>query len=115
MLLGNVNVKDASPSFSFIAQWLGAENPENFFTIFPILYILVCILTIIVFNLGFARKLPLLKQVVIYLVLLVGNILLAFFAVTMPIVESLLIAAVVLIIYKLRLRSHNKAKVSVDN
>lgn len=108
MLVGNVNLATRTMNLSLIAKWLGFENPENFLAVFPILYIIVCLLTILVFNLGFARKLPLLKLAIVYLALLLGNVLLSFLALTLPIVESLTVAALVLIIYKLRLRNHKR-------
>ncbi|MFC5712329.1 YlaH-like family protein [Thalassorhabdus alkalitolerans] len=72
------------------------------------LYAAVVITCILVFNLGFARKLPILKNVIVYAALLAGALPLTIFAIGMPIVESLLIAAAVLGTYKIRLRAHKK-------
>lgn len=69
-----------------------------------LLYATIVVLAIIVYRLGFARKLPLLKNVVIYTLLVLGCTILTFFAVFLPVAEGLLVAAVVLIIYKWRLR-----------
>ncbi|WP_184403598.1 YlaH-like family protein [Geomicrobium halophilum] len=79
---------------------------------FWLLYAAVVVLSIMVFNLGFARKLPLLKNVVVYAALLLGCFVLTFFAIFMPVVESLLAVAVVLSIYRVRLKLHkrNEAK-----
>ncbi|WP_018921410.1 YlaH-like family protein [Salsuginibacillus kocurii] len=75
---------------------------------FILLYAAVIIMSIVVFNLGFARKLPLLKNVIVYAALIIGAFPITIFAVGMPIVESLIISALVLGIYKIRLRSHKK-------
>lgn len=69
-----------------------------------LLYATIVVLAIIAYRLGFARKLPLLKNVVIYTLLVLGCTILTFFAVFLPVAEGLLVAAVVLIIYKWRLR-----------
>lgn len=69
-----------------------------------LLYATTVVLAIIVYRLGFARKLPMLKNVVIYTLLVLGCTILTFFAVFLPVAEGLLVAAVVLIIYKWRLR-----------
>ncbi|ASA96346.1 MULTISPECIES: YlaH-like family protein [Anoxybacillus] len=69
-----------------------------------LLYATIVVLAIIVYRLGFARKLPMLKNVVIYTLLVLGCTILTFFAVFLPVAEGLLVAAVVLIIYKWRLR-----------
>jgi hypothetical protein len=69
-----------------------------------LLYITVLILSAIVYRLGFAKKLPLLKNVIIYILLALGCTILTFFAVFLPVAEGLLVAAIVLIVYKLRLK-----------
>jgi hypothetical protein len=68
-----------------------------------LLYFTVLVLSIIVYRLGFAKKLPLLKNVIIYALLALGCTILTFFAVFLPVAEGLVIAALVLIIYKVRL------------
>ncbi|GMB08603.1 YlaH-like protein [Thermolongibacillus altinsuensis] len=68
------------------------------------LYITVLILSAIVYRLGFAKKLPLLKNVIIYVLLALGCTILTFFAVFLPVAEGLFVAAIVLIVYKLRLK-----------
>ncbi|MGD6818400.1 YlaH-like family protein [Metabacillus sp. 84] len=73
----------------------------------------VLILSIIVFKLGFAKKLPPLKAALIYLFLFLGCIILTFLAIFLPIAEGLIIASLILIIYKIRLRRHKKMEQSV--
>ncbi|WEG11713.1 YlaH-like family protein [Pullulanibacillus sp. KACC 23026] len=68
-----------------------------------ILYLTIVALSIVVYKLGFARKLPPLKSLIIYVLLLFGCIIMTILALQLPIVGALTIAAVVLIIYKLRL------------
>ncbi|PRO64853.1 hypothetical protein C6I21_12685 [Alkalicoccus urumqiensis] len=91
-----------------IAEFLGANDPENFLIAFWILYAIINILSIVVFNLGFARKLPLLKNVIVYGAMFFGNMFITFLAYTLPIIESLFIAAVILAVYKLQLRRHKQ-------
>ncbi|MFD3448000.1 YlaH-like family protein [Microbacteriaceae bacterium 4G12] len=73
-----------------------------------LLYGTIIILSIIVYNLGFARKLPLLPTIIVYILLIIGCSVLTFFAVLLPIAEGLLVAIAVLGIYKLRLRQAKK-------
>ncbi|PTL37508.1 YlaH-like family protein [Alkalicoccus saliphilus] len=106
MILASGAGNTASPNMAPLADFLGAGDPENFLTAFWILYIIINLLSILVFNLGFARKLPLLKNIVVYAAMLFGNMFITFLAFTLPIIESLFIAAVVLGMYKLQLRRH---------
>lgn len=83
---------------------------------FLILYILNFLLIIIAYKLGFAKKLPLLKNVIIYFLLAIGTFLLVFFIVfaELPITESLIIIVLVLAIYRSRLaieRSKRKKEI----
>lgn len=68
------------------------------------LLVLIFILCAIVFKLGFAKTLPLWQNVIIYIFLFLGCILLTFFAFFLPIVEGLIVAALILIVYKTRMR-----------
>lgn len=68
-----------------------------------ITFVLVFILSALVFKLGFARELPLMKNIIIYAFLFFGCILLTFFAFFLPMVEGLLVAALILITYKSRM------------
>lgn len=105
---------EPSPDFTPIAHWLGASDPANFEFVFWSMFIMITVLSIIVFNLGFARKLPLLKNIVVYAVMLVGNMFITFFALTLPIIESLGIAAIILGVYKLQLNRHKREKSEED-
>ncbi|WP_028398874.1 YlaH-like family protein [Ectobacillus panaciterrae] len=72
------------------------------------LYGTIIILSILVYNLGFARKLPLLQNIIIYILLVLGCTILTFFAVFLPVAEGLVVVAIVLGIYKLRLHQAKK-------
>ena len=89
----------------FAALYRVDENPEAGMWY---LYLTVFGLCIPVYQLGFAKKLPLLKNVVIYAVMALGCTLLSFFAVFLPMGEALVIASLVLGIYRIRL--HNSKK-----
>ncbi|WP_028411052.1 YlaH-like family protein [Bacillus sp. 123MFChir2] len=93
---------------SFFAKLYNVDtNPELGMWL---LYGTIIIFSIIVYNLGFARKLSLLKNVVIYTALILGCTILTFFAVFLPVGEGLVVAIVILGIYKLRLRQAKYSK-----
>jgi len=73
-----------------------------------LLYIAIVILSIIVFNLGFAQKLPILKTIIIYILLLIGCAPLTLLGVRLPVAEGLLITAIVLGVYRYRLHLQRK-------
>ncbi|ETI66151.1 YlaH-like family protein [Neobacillus vireti] len=71
-------------------------------------YFYIVILAAIVYKLGFAKKLPLLKNIVIYFCLLIGCLVMLIFSYALPIAEGLAGAAILLIIYKIRLHQTKK-------
>ena len=73
-----------------------------------LLYFTILFLTILVFKLGFAQKLPLLKSLIIYLFLIFGCSFLTFLGIFLPIAEGLVVASLILIIYKIRLYRYKK-------
>ncbi|MDY0406007.1 YlaH-like family protein [Virgibacillus sp. 179-BFC.A HS] len=78
---------------------------------FWILYILNVIFGAIAYKLGFARKLPLIKSVFVYILLAIGMFLITIFSLMrMPMTESLIIISVVLAIYRFRLHNQRKKK-----
>ncbi|MED4072518.1 YlaH-like family protein [Priestia endophytica] len=81
------------------------ENPEAGMWL---LYVTILLLAIVVYNLGFARKLPIIKNVIIYALLAFGCTILTFFGAFLPVAEGLLIAALVLGAYKVRLHQAKK-------
>ncbi len=72
------------------------------------LYITILLLSILVYKLGFAQKLPILKSVVIYTFLALGCTVLTFLGIFLPVAEGLVVAALILIIYKIRLHQSKK-------
>lgn len=76
-------------------------QPESYNIAGFILLAVIYALCIVVYNLGFAKKLLLWQNVIIYIFLFIGCVLLTFFAFFLPVIEGLLIIAVVLILYKI--------------
>ena len=83
------------------------QNPEQGMWY---LYFTVLILSVIVYKLGFARKLTLLKNIIVYISLAFGCTILTFFAAFLPMAEGLLIIALFLGIYRFRLFLHRRAQ-----
>lgn len=80
------------------------ENPWYGFYAF----LAIVILAIIVFNLGFARELPILKKVIVYTTLFIGCFVLWLleFAFGAPMIAVLIISGAILGIYRYRLHIH---------
>ncbi|WP_422123639.1 YlaH-like family protein [Planococcus sp. X10-3] len=79
------------------------QNMPNFDIAGYALFAVILLLSAMVYKLGFAKKLPLGKNIVIGLFLAVGGLGLTFLAFFLPVVEGLVIAALILILYKIRL------------
>jgi hypothetical protein len=91
--------------FDFLLEQYGTKN------IFLKLYIINLIFSIISFKLGFARKLPALKTIIVYIMLFIGVYLLTIFSIMqLPITESLIVISVVLAIYRFRLHRERKTR-----
>lgn len=73
-----------------------------------LLYLTILGLSILVYKLGFAQKLPLIKSIIIYVFLALGSTILSFLGIFLPVAEGLVLAALILIIYKIRLRYHQR-------
>ncbi|WP_100330783.1 YlaH-like family protein [Bacillus xiapuensis] len=71
-------------------------------------WIVIIVLSILVYNLGFAKKLSLGKNIVVYISLVIGSLFLLILSYKLPVVESLFVAALVLGVYKFRLQIHKK-------
>nr|WP_081385869.1 YlaH-like family protein [Bacillus safensis] len=101
-----MNDQEVSENLSFFAMLFRVdENPQ---TGMWLLYGTILVLAIIVFKLGFARRLPILKTLVIYLFLIFGCTFLTFLGIFLPVAEGLVVAAAILIIYKIRLHRAKK-------
>jgi hypothetical protein len=77
---------------------------------FIILYVITLVLLAVVYNLGFAKRLPILKAVVVYLVLAIGALPIAFLGIALPLVEALMIAVVMLAIVRYRMKQTDAKK-----
>lgn len=85
------------------------ETAPNFDIAGYILLAIIFILSAIVYHLGFARSnLKLWQNVVIYVFLFLGCIILTFLAFFLPMVEVLAITAIFLALYKFRLKKDRK-------
>ncbi|AKG04683.1 hypothetical protein AAV35_007640 [Salimicrobium jeotgali] len=110
--------EDLWPVADFFFRGLGPEinlnnagEAASLFQSFFWLYLTTVILTVITFKLGFAKKLPLLKNVVVYTVLVIGTFLLTLMlGLNLPLAESLIVTAVVLGLYRLRLSRERNGK-----
>ncbi|WP_246097055.1 YlaH-like family protein [Psychrobacillus soli] len=80
------------------------EVMPNFDIAGYVLFLTIFLLSVLVYKLGFAKKLRFGQNVVIYVFLFLGCLMLTFLAFFLPVVEGLIVAALILIIYKIRLR-----------
>lgn len=79
------------------------ENLPNYTLAGYALFAVIFLLSAFVYKLGFAKKLSIGKNAVIALFLMAGGLGLTFLAFFLPVVEGLVIAALILILYKIRL------------
>lgn len=84
------------------------ENLPSYDVAGYVVFVIVFLLSALVYKLGFAKKLRRAQNFIIYAFLFVGCIVLTFLALFLPMVEGLIVAALILIIYKLRLRREKK-------
>lgn len=90
---------------TLITEYIGIDK------LFITMYILNLIFGIISFKLGFARELPLLKMIIVYILLFIGFYVITIFSVLgLPMTESLIIISIVLAIYRFRLHRERKEK-----
>ncbi|WP_243290844.1 YlaH-like family protein [Bacillus sp. FJAT-47783] len=92
---------DVQQRLSFFASLYRVDEQPEFGM--WMLYLTIFVLSIVVYKLGFAKKLPLLKSAVIYIFLALGCTVLSFLGIFLPVAEGLVVAALILIIYKVRL------------
>lgn len=97
---------DVQQHLSFFAALFQLDKNPEVGT--PLLYLTIFALSILVYKLGFAQKLPIGKSILIYLFLGLGCTVLTFLAIFLPITEGLVVAALILIIYKIRLHQQKK-------
>lgn len=92
-----------SPTLRFFYLMTNNPTAANW-----LLWLTITLLAVLVYKLGFAKKLPILKSALIYLFLIGGCLFLTFLAIFLPIAEGLIVAALILIIYKIRLNREKK-------
>ncbi|AIM17553.1 MULTISPECIES: YlaH-like family protein [Neobacillus] len=80
-----------------------------------LLYLTITALSVLVYKLGFAKKLPLGKSIIIYIFLILGSTMLTFLGIFLPIAEGLVVAALILIIYKIRLWQSKKTRTEANS
>ncbi|WP_368654691.1 YlaH-like family protein [Ornithinibacillus sp. 4-3] len=91
--------------FEFFIEQFGTNN------IFWYFYIVNLILSVIAYKLGFARKLPLGKSIIVYILLAIATFISTTFSLLQfPITESLIIVSIIMGIYRLRLHRERSAK-----
>ncbi|WP_085524114.1 YlaH-like family protein [Tuberibacillus sp. Marseille-P3662] len=88
------------------------ENPVTDDVAFYLLWATIFVLSIIVYKLGFARKLPVLKAAIIYCLMFFGCFMLAILALQLPITGALFFSTLVLTIYKIRLKKSKQKDAS---
>lgn len=91
------------------------ENLPNYDIAGYVLFALVFLLSALVYKLGFAKKLKLSQNIVIYIFLFLGCVILTFFALYLPMVEGLIVAALILIVYKTRLWREKREEQQATN
>lgn len=97
----------------FIYEWLGAptSNGEMDYTIAGyVLFAVVFLMSALVYKLGFAREIKFYQSVIIYIFLFLGCLILTFLAFFLPIVEGLIVAALILIVYRVRRMNEHKGE-----
>ncbi len=106
-------------NFSLIHNWIvsnyeagnGSLYDFLFNHIFWTFYVLNVIFGVMAFKFGFAKELPLLKSVIVYILLIIGMFIITIFSVLrLPMTESLIIISVVLGIYRYRLHKDRQAR-----
>lgn len=99
--------------YNFIMEQYGVDQ------LFNILYPLNFILAAIAYKLGFAKKLPIVKSIIVYILLAIGIFVLYLLFIVwsvatggnpLPLTESLVIICLVLAIYRMRLYFQRKTK-----
>lgn len=80
-------------------EWIYATF-DNFWTA----YIVILMMTAIIFNVAFARRLPILKTVVVYIVLAIGCYLFTIMHIfRFPVIPAMAITLVIIVVARLRM------------
>ncbi|QKY68921.1 YlaH-like family protein [Lentibacillus sp. CBA3610] len=96
-------------SFSLIYELI--LNYQDSINVFWTFYIINLVLAAIAYKLGFAKQLPTLKSVLVYIMLTVGMLVLNLFSIVgYPVTDSLIVICAVLGLYRFRLHRERKSK-----
>jgi hypothetical protein len=76
---------------------------------FFLLYLVIVVFMAAAYKLGFARKLPVLKQALVYLILILGCFILTFMAYEIPIADIVVITVAVLAVVRYRASRYNES------
>jgi hypothetical protein len=80
-----------------VFSWISEVPPWS-------LYLIILVLSIVIYKVAFARKLPLLKSLIVYFVLAVGCVLFWIMQLAQfPMIQALLITVVLIVVTRLRL------------
>ncbi|MFD1038736.1 YlaH-like family protein [Virgibacillus byunsanensis] len=98
--------------YEYIINNYGTEHT------YAIFYVLNLIFGILAFKLGFARKLPVIKSILVYIMLAIGTYIITIFSILptamtqkpLPMTESLIVIALVMGLYRIRLHQQRKSK-----
>lgn len=104
---------DLSPIASYLFNGINLNDESEFglaIRAVIFLYLITLALAVVTYKLGFAKKLPVLKSAVIYVVLALGCIMLTFLGLYLPIAEGLIVSSLILGIYRYRLHNERKEK-----
>lgn len=83
-----------------ILEYINETTNISQLNVFWLFYLVIIILSAAVYKLGFAKKLPVLKAALTYVMLAVGSIVLAILGTQMPIAEILFFSVIGLAIYR---------------
>lgn len=96
---------DSGFIYDLIVHYIGEDR------LFVSFYVLNIIFGVISYKLGFAKELPLLKSIIVYILLVVGMFVITIFSMFgLPITESFIIISLVLAIYRFRLHREREVE-----
>lgn len=106
-------------NFSLIHNWIVSNYEADagslydflFHHIFWTFYFLNVVFGVTAYKLGFAKELPLLKSIIVYILLALGMFVITIFSIArLPMTETLIIISIVLGIYRYRLHKDRQAR-----
>ncbi|SDJ75129.1 YlaH-like protein [Sediminibacillus albus] len=106
-----IDVGNNLPIVDFLFNTIAnGESGQNLLLGFFLLYLTIAILLACSYKLGFARKLPLLKSLVVYIFLFIGAFIITLLGLKLPMAECLVIIVLILAIYRFRLAQDRKRR-----